>query len=150
MSPFDAALAIDRVAVGAFFAISGYHKLFNEERHAALVETFKANNIPCVRLNEWFVPIVEFAAGTALAVGFLSVVSALLLGAICLVATCTDGIKRIRAFNPIDICDCIDDVLYLPEVLLGLMLLIVVICGPGAYSIDQYIREAVWHAIKAM
>ena len=25
-----------RVAVGAFFAISGYHKLFNRERHATL------------------------------------------------------------------------------------------------------------------
>ena len=35
----EAALTLNRVAIGTFFAISGYHKLFNASRHAVLVGT---------------------------------------------------------------------------------------------------------------
>jgi uncharacterized membrane protein YphA (DoxX/SURF4 family) len=31
----DIALTLNRIAVGAFFMLSGYHKLFNAERHRA-------------------------------------------------------------------------------------------------------------------
>ena len=34
----DAALTLNRVALGTFFAISGYHKLFNPSRHATLTQ----------------------------------------------------------------------------------------------------------------
>ena len=29
----DIAITLNRIAVGAFFMLSGYHKLFNAERH---------------------------------------------------------------------------------------------------------------------
>ena len=29
----DLAITLNRIAVGAFFMLSGYHKLFNAERH---------------------------------------------------------------------------------------------------------------------
>lgn len=136
----DLALTIERVTVGVFFAISGYHKLFNPARHASLVQTLKVDRIPFVRFNEWFVPGVELLAGVALTIGFLSVWSALLLGAICLVATCMDGVGRItERFHPIDRADWLDDLLYLPEVLYGIMLLTVVLAGPTAYSVDALV-----------
>lgn len=140
LSVHDTGITINRVAVGVFFTISGYHKLFNAERHAGLVETLTRDRIPCIRFNSWFVPSVELIAGAALAIGFLSVISALLLGAVCLVATCADGFRRIvEDFRPIDKADFLDDVLYLPEVLYGLMLIAVICSGPGVFSVDYYI-----------
>jgi len=135
-NPADFALLLDRLAVGAFFAISGYHKVFNPARHAALVEILKLDNIPCVRFNQWFVPWVELGAGSLLVVGFMSSRAALLLGVICLVATCMDGPKRVKEYKPLDAADWLDDILYLPEVLLGIMLVIVILCGPGRHSLD--------------
>ena len=41
----DAALTLNRVALGAFFAISGYHKLFTPTRHATLVRTLQDDGI---------------------------------------------------------------------------------------------------------
>jgi len=34
----DIALTLNRIAVGAFFMLSGYHKLFNAERHRTVVD----------------------------------------------------------------------------------------------------------------
>ena len=131
----DYALAANRVALGLFFAISGYHKLFNAKRHAALVETLKEDKIPFINFNQWWVPSVEFVGGALLAVGVFSTLCAFLLGGICLVATCMDGLKRVRAYEPVDFADFVDDLLYLPEVLYGLMLLIVIFAGPGAFRV---------------
>lgn len=131
----DIALALNRVAVGTFFSISGYHKLFVKSRHDALKQTLEADHVPLVRINQWFVPSVEMIAGAALLLGFASTVAALLLGAICLVACRVDGRKRVQSYNPIDGADRLDDWLYLPEVLYGVMLLLVVIAGPGVLRI---------------
>lgn len=135
-SAHELALTIERAGVGLFFALSGYHKLFFAQRHADLVQTLKANRIPCIRFMEWWVPGWELIAGTFLAFGLFSVASAAVLAFICLVATCTDGLARIQAYQPLDKADWLDDLLYLPEVLYGIMLLTVVLAGPTAYSLD--------------
>ncbi len=36
------AITLNRIAVGAFFMLSGYHKLFDPERHRAVVDELKA------------------------------------------------------------------------------------------------------------
>lgn len=113
------------VYAGLFFAISGYHKLFNSARHRSLVDTLKADNIPLIGINQWFVPFVEFSGGIALVVHLhpvLTGLAALGLFILCAVATITDGIKRIASYQPIDKADWIDDLLYLPETMLLLML----------------------------
>ena len=61
----DIALTLNRIAVGLFFMISGYHKLFNAQRHRILVDELKGLGIPAVGFNQWWVPSVEFAAGGA-------------------------------------------------------------------------------------
>lgn len=127
----DFALTINRVALGLFFAISGYHKLFNAGRHSSLVATFKDLGIPMVRFNQWFVPTIEFLGGLSLLSGVLAPLAATGLGTICAVACLTDGAKRVRSYQPIDKADVIDDVLYLPEVLYIIGLAIVVAAGPG-------------------
>jgi putative oxidoreductase len=130
-----AVLFLNRVALGLFFTFSGYHKLFNRQRHATIVATLKQCGVPDVAVMQWFVPCVEFFGGLSLLSGIASPLAAVGLIAVCLVATLTDGLKRIPSERPIDKADYCDDVLYLPEVLYIFGLLIVLALGPGPVSV---------------
>ena len=135
----DFAITLDRIAVGTFFMLSGYHKLFNAERHRSIVDELKALGVPAVGFNQWWVPLVEFTAGSAVLVGFLGPLAALALLVIILVAIATSGRQRIKIYKPIDESDRIDDWLYLPETLYAFMLIIVISAGSGPYSLDALI-----------
>jgi putative oxidoreductase len=135
----DIALTLNRIAVGTFFMLSGYHKLFNPQRHRALVDELKALGVPAVGINQWWVPTVEFTAGGAVLIGFLAPLAALGLLVIILVAMATSGRQRIKLYKPIDEADRIDDWLYLPETLYAVMLIMVVSAGAGPYSLDAVI-----------
>lgn len=65
----EMALAINRVAVGLFFLLSGYHKLFNVQRHTALVLTLRSAGLPRVIVLQSLVPGAEFSGGFAVAIG---------------------------------------------------------------------------------
>ena len=135
----DIALTLSRIAVGAFFMLSGYHKLFNTERHRSFVDELKGLGVHAVGFNQWWVPTVEFTAGSAVVIGFLAPLAALGLLVITLVAIATSGPQRIRIYKPIDEADRIDDWLYLPEILYAFMLITVVSAGAGPYSLDALI-----------
>jgi uncharacterized membrane protein YphA (DoxX/SURF4 family) len=135
----DIALTLNRIAVGAFFMLSGYHKLFNAERHRTVVDELKALGIHAVGFNQWWVPLVEFSAGAAVLIGFLAPLAALGLLILILVAIVTSGPQRIKLYKPIDEADRIDDWLYLPEVLYAFMLIMVISAGAGPYSVDALI-----------
>ena len=132
----DAATTLLRVAMGLFFSISGYHKLFNPKRHATVAKTMVDDHVPEPKFNSWFVPTVEFSGGIALIVGFLVPLAALGLMVICCVATIVDGLKRIPSWSPLDLADYLDDVLYLPEVLYSIILISLIWNGGGPYSVD--------------
>ena len=68
----NAALTLNRVALGIFFAISGYHKLFNPSRHATLTQTLQDDGVHALPIMQWLVPGIEFSGGWALIVGLLS------------------------------------------------------------------------------
>ena len=135
----DIALTLNRGAVGIFFLLSGYHKLFNAQRHVSLVEELKELGIPAVGFNQWWVPAVEFTGGAGVTIGFLAPLAALGLLVIILVAIATSGRQRITAYKPIDEADRLDDWLYLPETLYAFMLIMVVSAGAGQYSVDAVI-----------
>ena len=105
----DVAMTLNRIAIGAFFMLSGYHKLFNAERHRTIVEELTALGVPAIGFNQWWVPLVEFAAGGAVLVGLLAPLAALGLLFIILVAIATTGRARINLYKPIDEADRIDD-----------------------------------------
>ena len=128
--------AIIRFTVGPFFLISGFHKLFNPVRRHNLKLTFVADGCYNPALM-WAIPLGEFFGGLALTVGFLTVVAAFGLVALCLGACFLDGFKRIPSMVPLDKADAVDDVLYLPEVLYIGMLWVVILIGPGALSLDH-------------
>ncbi len=135
----DVALTLNRIAVGLFFMISGYHKLFNAQRHRVLADELKGLGIHAVGFNQWWVPSVEFAAGAAVVIGLLAPLAALGLLFISLVAIVTSGPQRIKVMHPIDKADRIDNWLYLPELLYVFMLITVVSAGAGPYSFDALI-----------
>lgn len=132
----SAASLVLRSAVGVFFAISGYHKLFHEGRREGFIRNLVKNKIPFIEFNKWWVPGVEFVAGITLTIGFLTSLSALLLLGICFVATCCEAWEKVKKYEPIDGLDVLDDYLYLPEVLYAVMLISIVLNGAGAYSLD--------------
>src|SRR5271154_4715747 len=133
------ARTLNRIAVGAFFMHSGYHKLFNAERHRTFVDELKALGVPALGFNQWWVPLVEFSAGAAVLIGLLAPLAALGLLVIILVAMVTSGRQRVSLYKPIDRGDRIDDWLYLPETLYAFMLILVVSAGAGPYSLDAVI-----------
>jgi uncharacterized membrane protein YphA (DoxX/SURF4 family) len=135
----DIALTLNRLAIGTFFMLSGYHKLFNAERHRVFVDELKTLGVPALGINQWWVPLVEFAAGGAVLIGLLAPLAALGLLVIILVAIATSGRQRIKLFKPIDRADRIDDWLYLPETLYAVMLIMVILAGAGPYSLDAVI-----------
>jgi uncharacterized membrane protein YphA (DoxX/SURF4 family) len=135
----DLAITLNRVAVGAFFMLSGYHKLFNAERHRTFVDELKSLGVHAVGFNQWWVPLVEFSAGAAVVAGFLAPLAALGLLFLILVAIATSGRQRIKLYKPIDEADRIDDWLYLPETLYAFMLIIILSAGAGPYSLDALI-----------
>jgi uncharacterized membrane protein YphA (DoxX/SURF4 family) len=137
----ELAIALNRIAIGAFFMFSGYHKLFNAERHRLVVDELKGLGLHAVGFNQWWVPLVEFAAGAAVFIGFLAPLAALGLLVIILVAIATSGRQRMKLYKPVDEADRIDDWLYLPETLYAFMLLIVISAGAGPYSLDALILD---------
>jgi putative oxidoreductase len=135
----DAAFTLNRVALGTFFAIGGYLKLFNASRHAILARTLQDAGVRAVPIMRWLVPGVEFSAGCALIMGLLSALAAFGLFVSCLNAVALDAIKRISAWQPINRADWIGDVLYLPEALYCIGLAVVMLAGPGPWSLDAII-----------
>jgi uncharacterized membrane protein YphA (DoxX/SURF4 family) len=131
------AYAFVRIATGLFFAISGYHKLFNPQRHATLVATLEADGVPLLKVNQWFVPMVEMGGGVALVIGLLTPIAAIGLACICTVACVVDGVKRIKGWGPIDKADYIDDLLYLPELVYIMILVLLITKGGGDWSVDH-------------
>jgi uncharacterized membrane protein YphA (DoxX/SURF4 family) len=131
-----AALVLNRVALGVFFAITGYLKLFNASRHATLTDTLRDDTVPGLPVMQWLVPGVEFSAGVALILGLFSALAAFGLFVICLFAVRLDGVKRIDGWRPINRLDRVADFLYLPEALYCVGLMVVMLAGPGPWSAD--------------
>src|SRR5260370_20510398 len=92
----DAALTLNRVAVGGSFAISGYLKLFNTARHATLARTLQDDGVRAVPIMQWLVPSVEFSAGCALIICLPSALAAFGLLVVCLGAFALDAVKRTK------------------------------------------------------
>lgn len=135
----DFALALVRVGTGMFFMLSGFNKLFNAGRHAAIVETFKKDHVPFIAFNQWWVPSWEFAAGLLMVVGLFSAFAAAVLIIICAVACYCEAKERVAAYAPINGGDRIADYLYLPEVLYVLLLSVNVLAGTGRFSLDAWL-----------
>jgi uncharacterized membrane protein YphA (DoxX/SURF4 family) len=67
------------------------------------------------------------------------VVPAFGLFVICAGAVALDAVKRIRAWQPVDDADWLGYLLYVPESLYCIGLTVVMLAGPGPWSLDAKI-----------
>jgi uncharacterized membrane protein YphA (DoxX/SURF4 family) len=90
-------------------------------------------------MMQWLLPSIEFAGGSALIIGLLSVLAAFGLFVVCFGAIALDAFKRVRAWQPIDRADWLGDLLYVPETLYCIGLAVVMLAGPGPWSLDAIV-----------
>lgn len=128
-----------RVAIGVFFACSGFNKLFHPERHQSLKSNLIKNRIWCVPVMVWWVAAWEFASGIMLALGLFSAFNAAVLLIVCIVAFKCEAKHRVAAFKPINKADVMACYLYLQETLYVLILVACILGGMSAYSLDALI-----------
>jgi uncharacterized membrane protein YphA (DoxX/SURF4 family) len=75
----------------------------------------------------------------ALIIGLLSALAAFGLFVICAGAIALDGVKRVRGWQPIDGADWLGDLLYVPETLYCIGMAVIMLGGPGTWSLDATI-----------
>jgi putative oxidoreductase len=129
-----------RVSLGAFFAISGGHKLLVQSRFDGLVKEMTTIGIPFPEFMSLFLACVEFVGGLFLIVGFLSTFSAIALTIAMVVAISTVEIHTIP--KGVSTLDWISWFLYLPQVMYVLLFIWLIIVGPGRHSVDHYLARA--------
>ena len=103
--------------------------------------TLQDDGVHAVPIMQWLLPSVEFGGGCALIIGLLSVLAAFGLFVISAGAIAFDALDRIRAWQPIDRADWLGDLLYVPEALYCIGLTVVMLAGPGPWSLDAMIAS---------
>lgn len=116
-----------RLSVGLVFAQSGWGKLHDLQR---VIDYFTSLGIPYANLQAPFVAGLEFAGGWLLIFGLASRLISLLLIGVMTVAIATAKAAEITDFT---------DVLGFSEFLYILLLIWILIGGPGVVSLDQII-----------
>ena len=119
-----------RLAVGVMFFGSGLGKL---GKLSGLTQYFRSLGIPFPQIQAPFVATTELVCGLLIVIGLATRPAALMLCGVMTVATVTAAVpeKKITAS-----WHGLLEFLYLPEVLLFLLLVSLVVAGPGRASLD--------------
>jgi putative oxidoreductase len=129
-------ILLARLAVGLLFLLSGSGKLFRRDRRETRRQTLQEAGIPFPELNVVFVSGVEFVGGFLLVLGALTPLACLMLSGVMIVALATTRIPAIKASS---LLDWLSEFLYLPEVLYLVILVWLLLAGPGWLSVDHLI-----------
>lgn len=127
-------ILIVRIFLGIFFILSGFFKIFDAKQHETLLQTIKSANIPLPEFNAYFVPFMELICGILILIGLLTTLASFSLFFIMVTALVTDRFSSVAHHGGIM---TLENFLYLPEVLYGLMFLWLFFSGPGKVSIDH-------------
>jgi putative oxidoreductase len=129
-------ILLARTAVGVLFVLSGGGKLFRGDRREIMRQTLREAGIPFPRLNAVVVSMVEFVFGFLLVIGALTPLCCVMLGGVMIVAIATTRIQSIKTSAPLE---WLSEFLYLPEVLYLVILVWLLLSGPGWLSVDQWL-----------
>jgi putative oxidoreductase len=137
------ALLLARLAIGFFFVMSGYNKLF-VQGIGSLREEFLGYGIPWPWLSAWIDALVQFLGGFAIIVGLGTRLWSLLVGCAMLVASVAVTIPDVLQK---DIPAAQHSLLfwgwfyYRPEPIYLTVFLLLIFLGPGKASLDQVIAR---------
>jgi putative oxidoreductase len=129
-----AGILLARLTVGSAFFLSGRGKLFVPERREQMCQTLREAHVPLPRLNAIFVSTVEFVCGLLLVAGAAIPLACVMLSGTMIVAIATTSVRTIEASSPFG---WLSEFLYLPEVLYFVILVWLLLSGPGWFSVDQ-------------
>lgn len=123
-----------RISVGLLFFLSGRAKLFVEARRELMRDTMRQAGVPWPELTAGVTSVVEFVFGPLLVVGLFTPISCVMLIGVMIGALATTVIPGLKANSVID---WLGDFLYLPEVLYVVILVWLLLAGPGWLSVDH-------------
>jgi putative oxidoreductase len=129
-------ILVARLAVGSLFFLSGRGKLFVPERREQMRQTLIEARVPFPDFNALFVSTVECVGGLLLILGAITRLACAMLGGVMIAAIATTAIRNIKATSSLG---WLSEFLYLPEALLLVILLWLLLSGPGLFSIDHLI-----------
>lgn len=93
-------LSYFQMFVGSFFALSGFHKLFNADKHEQMVRAQVHAKVPFPRHMAWVVSGIEFLGGLALIFHFGVGIAAAALFGVMLVAWSSEVKGRLAKGAP--------------------------------------------------
>jgi putative oxidoreductase len=129
----DAAIFAARAVVGVMFFLSGFYKLFTADQARKMQQTMVEAGIAPPRETARFVSVCELLFGAMLVLGLLTSLAALVLLIISLVALITVASKSVEGTS---VGYRLSSYLDLPETLLMVILILILVAGPGIYSLD--------------
>ncbi len=135
-------MLLARLSVGVLFATSGGGKLFLRARREEMRQTLLAARIPLARVTSVFVALVEFVFGAFLIVGFLTPLCCLMLTGVMVGALSTTILPRIKSKS---VVSWLGEFFYLPEVLYVVILMWLLLSGPGWLSLDHLVLSSFRH-----
>lgn len=129
-------MLLARLFVGLLFAISGGSKLFLPVSRDQMQKTLVAARVPLPAISAVVVSIIEFACGFSLVLGFMTPLSCLLLIGLMLGALVTLIVPDIQSTT---VLDWLGEFFYKPEVLYVVILVWLLLSGPGWFSLDNFL-----------
>ena len=127
-----------RVSIGVLFALTGAGKLLVPARRAEMRRTLSQAGLPFPAVAAIVVSSIECLSGVGVMFGLLTRTFSLLLTGVMAGALWTTVLP---AMKPRGLFSWITDFLYLPEVLYIVILLWLVLSGPGSVSVDHFIAS---------
>jgi putative oxidoreductase len=129
-----------RLSVGLLFFLSGRARLFIPTRREQMRDTLRTAGVPAPDVTALFVSATEFVFGGLLAIGLLTPLSCVMLSGVMVVALLTTIVPGIKSSS---VLDWLGEFLYLPETLYVVILLWLLLAGPGWVSLDHLLASRV-------
>lgn len=132
-------ILLARLSVGILFFLSGEGKLFVKARREQMQDTLRKAGVPAPETTALFVASVECVAGGLLAIGFLTPLCCLALIGVMVVALATTVVPGIKSES---IAEWLGAFFYLPETLYVVLLIWLLLSGPGWLSVDHVLLRS--------
>lgn len=132
-------MLLARLSVGLLFMLSGAGKLFSSVRREQMRQTMVSAHISVPEISGIFVSSVECVFGALLVVGFLTPLCCLMLTLVMVGALSTTVLRGIKGRSAVS---WLSEFLYLPEVLYVVILVWLLLSGPGWFSLDHLLLSS--------